>query len=182
MSYRIPDVLRRGMRPLFGLARRVAAIASAALLLSLAVLPALAHDEDGAARPPTAEAQAAGARMTIAVLSLVTGIAVYYVVQRHALINGDKHPPEWGQKMSRNAILFAIVSAVAVGGATAALSRPAPKHHDEGPGVGMGPNGPVTLEVNDGSAKKADTGKPDTTKPGSGKAEAMKPESGAPSK
>src|SRR4051812_49233819 len=80
-----------GIQPILGLIRRLATAAAVALFLSLAVLPAYAHDDDGAALPPSAQAQETAARATIAVLSLVTGVAVYYVMQRKRLTDSGKH-------------------------------------------------------------------------------------------
>ena len=97
------------------------------MLLCLACVPAFAHDDDGPPPPPTPEAQAAAGQMTIAVLSLITGVAVYYAVQRHRLVNSGNRPPEWEAKMNRNAIIFAILAAVLVWGISTALSRPPKK-------------------------------------------------------
>ena len=133
MFYKRPNARKGGTGALLSCMRRLACAAAIAFFFCIAVLPAYAHDDDGPTKPPTAEAQAAAARMTIAILSLVTGVAVYYIVQRHRLINSAQHPPEWEKKMNRNAILFAVVSAVAVGGISAALSRPAPKPVVEAP-------------------------------------------------
>jgi len=103
--------------------RRAASIAVAGVVLGLVTLPAYAHD-DAPPTPPTASEVAAAGRTTTAILALLTGGAVFYGFQRHRALNYDKHPPEWDKKMGRSAILFAILSAIAVGGVTAALSRP----------------------------------------------------------
>ena len=108
------------------LARSASAAGAIALFLTMVALPAFA-DDDAKPIPPTPDAQAAAARTTAVALALIAGVGVYYLVQRHRLINGDQRPPEWGAKMNRNAILFAVVAAVGVGGATAALNRPQPK-------------------------------------------------------
>lgn len=132
-SGRIGPALRR--------VRRMAAALAVALLFSLAVAPAYAHGDDEAPPPPTPEAQAAAARGTIAVLSLVTGIAVYYVMQRKRLTDSGQHPAEWDRSMNRNSILFAVIAAVAVGGVTAALSKPPAKRVSRAPM--MPPDGQV---------------------------------------
>ena len=93
------------------------------LFICLASLPALAHDEEKGPAPSAGEVAAAG-QVTTAILSLATGFIVFYGFQRRRALNFDKHPPEWDKKMGRNAILFALISAVVVGGVTAALSRP----------------------------------------------------------
>jgi len=126
MSYRRRTPLHGGLHPLLSSMGRLAAAAAAVLFFSLAAMPAFAHDDDGPAAPPTAEAQAAATRWTVGTLSLVAGVGVYYLMQRNRLMNSSQHPPEWEQKMNRNSILFAVVAAVVVGGVVAAMSRPAP--------------------------------------------------------
>ena len=106
--------------------RRIGFACAVGLFFCLATLPAHAHDDSAPAAPPSAAAREAAGRWTIGILSLATGIAVYYVVQRHRLVNSSHRPPEWDRAMGRNAVLFAVVAAVAVGGVCAALSRPAP--------------------------------------------------------
>ena len=123
---------------LLRLARRAAVAGAVALFLTMVALPAFA-DDDAKPSPPTPEAQAAAARTTAVALALIAGVGVYYLVQRHRLINGDQRPPEWGAKMNRNAILFAVIAAVGVGGATAALNRPQPRpaSHPPAPDIEM---------------------------------------------
>ena len=155
---------------LLRLARRAAAAGAAALFLSLVALPAFADDDDKP-KPPTPEAQAAAARNTSVALALIAGIGVYYLVQRHRLINGDQHLPEWGAKMNRNAILFAVVAAVGVGSATAALNRPQVKPT---PPPSMMPSDNEMMKVNPNYGKPpkpespktgADSKKTDSDKP-----------------
>jgi hypothetical protein len=104
-------------------ARRAVSLIAVGLFLCVAALPVLA-DDDEKAPPPSAGEVAAAGRVTTAILSLATGFIVFYAFQRHRALNFDKHPPEWDKRMGRNAVLFALISAAAVGGVTAALSRP----------------------------------------------------------
>ena len=65
---------------------------------------------------------------------------VYYLVQRYSLMNGDKHPPEWQSKMTRNAVIFAVLSAVLFWGVSTAFTRPASQikgRHELEPGRAM---------------------------------------------
>ena len=158
-----------GISLLLRFARRAAAAVAVALFLSLVTLPAFADDDKPI--PPTPEAQVAAARNTTVALALIAGVAVYYLVQRHRLINGDQHPPEWGAKMNRNAILFAVVAAVGVGGATAALNRPQIKPT---PPPSMMPSDSEMMKVNPAYGKPpkpeapktgADSKKTDSDKP-----------------
>ena len=107
---------------LFSVARRLAAVIALGVLFCLALLPAYAHDEDAKPGLPSAQSQETAGRMTIAALALMAGVGVYYGVQRNALLNGSKHPPEWQKKMDRNAILLAIGAVLAVLGVSYALS------------------------------------------------------------
>jgi len=117
----------------------IAALVITGVVLCLSTLPTLADDDD-APPPPTVEAQQSAGRMTIAVLSIVAGIVVFYLVQRYSLRNGDKHPPEWQSKMTRNAVIFAVLSAVLVWGVSSAFTRPVSQikgHHELEPGRAM---------------------------------------------
>ncbi|HLJ53591.1 MAG TPA: hypothetical protein VKT77_01055 [Chthonomonadaceae bacterium] len=111
---------------IWSLCRRAIAGSAALLLMGALAMPVRADDDDDRPQPPTAAAKDAAARTTAVVLGLIAGVGVYYFVQRHRLMNGHGKPPEWDQKMNRNAIVFAIVSAVAVGGVCAAFSLAAP--------------------------------------------------------
>ena len=107
---RVADSLRRLPRAIHA----ATLVAAMCLVCCLTVLPAHAHDENEAAARPSAEAQETAGRFTIAALSLIAGVGVYYGMQRHRLMNSDSHPPEWAKKMDRNSIIFAIVAAAAV--------------------------------------------------------------------
>lgn len=116
-----------GASPWLCFTRNACSAIVVALLLFASIAPAFADDDEGPPPPPSAEAVAAAGRTTIAVLALVVGVAVFYGVQRHSLLNSSKHPPEWQTKMTRNAIVLALLSVVVVWGVCSALSRPPQK-------------------------------------------------------
>ncbi len=112
----------------------------ALLLVCWAASHAYAQDHGEAPAPPTPEALAASGRMTIGVLSLLLGVAVYYGIQRRRLVNADTHSPEWSKKMNVLSIALALGAAGAFWSISNALSRPQPP-------VPSGPGGQKSLSM-----------------------------------